>query len=161
VYDELTASENLRFSLRMAGLPADRGAIDGALERVALAGARDELVRGFSAGMRRRLGLARLMLRPPRLLLLDEPYASFDADGIATVNGFARDVVAAGGAVLMTTHDLERGAGVIDRVVRLEDGRVAGDRSLRDDDVGGAVAGASDAGAPARADDWRPQAVAG
>jgi heme exporter protein A len=124
VYDELTAAENLRFSLRMAGLPADAGAIGGALERVRLLPERNEVVRGFSAGMRRRLGLARLMLRPPRLLLLDEPYASFDADGIETVNAFSGEIIAAGGAVLMTTHDLERGAGVIDRVVRIEDGRI-------------------------------------
>jgi heme exporter protein A len=80
VYDELTAAENLRFSLRMAGLPADAARIRQVLERVRLGAEHDEVVRGFSAGMRRRLGLARLMLRPPRLLLLDEPYASFDAD---------------------------------------------------------------------------------
>jgi heme exporter protein A len=124
VYDELTAAENLRFSLRMAGLPADRARIRQVLERVRLTAEHDEVVRGFSAGMRRRLGLARLMLRPPRLLLLDEPYASFDADGIETINGFAREITTAGGAVLMTTHDLERGAGVIDRVVRIEEGRI-------------------------------------
>jgi heme exporter protein A len=125
VYDELTAAENLRFSLRMAGRPADAAAIGRALERVALHHERDELVRGFSAGMRRRLGLARLMLRPPRLLLLDEPYASFDADGIDVVNTFAREITDAGGAVLMTTHDVERGAGVIDRIVSIEAGRIA------------------------------------
>src|SRR5687767_6711565 len=90
LYDDLTAAENLRFSLSMAGLPADPTAIARALEEVELTPERNERVRGFSAGMRRRLALARLLLRPPRLLLLDEPYAAFDASGIAIVNRFAR-----------------------------------------------------------------------
>jgi heme exporter protein A len=72
LYDDLTAAENLIFSLRMAGRRADADAIAGALEQVGLTHVRRERVRGFSAGMRRRLGLARLLLRPPRLLLLDE-----------------------------------------------------------------------------------------
>ena len=78
---------------------------------------------GFSAGMRRRLALARLLLRPPRLLLLDEPYASFDTDGIARVNRFAQDVAADGGAVLIATHDVRRGIGVLTRRVHIEEGR--------------------------------------
>jgi ABC-type transport system involved in cytochrome c biogenesis ATPase subunit len=58
--------------------------------------------------MRRRLGLARLLLRPPRLLLLDEPYASFDQDGIDVVNEFDRGG-RGGGVVILTTHDMARG----------------------------------------------------
>jgi heme exporter protein A len=122
IYDELTAAENLGFALRMAGLRADRVAIEQVLAQVALDGEADELVRGFSAGMRRRLALARLLMRPPRLLLLDEPYASFDDDGIDAVNGFAVDVARTGGAVLVATHDLARGAGIFDRALRIEDG---------------------------------------
>jgi heme exporter protein A len=125
IYDELTAAENLAFSLRMAGRPADAASIGAVLERVALQREAGELVRGFSAGMRRRLALARLLLRPPRLLLLDEPYASFDDDGVAAVNAFAADVAAAGGAVLVATHDLARGHGIFDRALRIVDGRLA------------------------------------
>jgi heme exporter protein A len=128
VYDDLTAAENIVFAQRMRGAPTDSRLIDEALDRVALLRERDERVLGFSAGMRRRLALARLLLQQPRLLLLDEPFASFDADGIETVNAFARAVAGAGGAVLLATHDLERGATAIGRVVRLENGRIAGDR---------------------------------
>jgi heme exporter protein A len=138
LYDELTAAENLIFSLRMAGLRADRVAVAGVLERVALTAEAGERVRGFSAGMRRRVALARLLLRPPRLLLLDEPYASFDADGLRLVNRFAADVAARGGAALIATHDMLRVREVAGRRVHLEAGRAAG-REL-DDDAGVVVA---------------------
>ncbi|HUF50492.1 MAG TPA: heme ABC exporter ATP-binding protein CcmA [Longimicrobiales bacterium] len=124
LYDDLTAAENLQFSLRMAGRPAAGAAIDGALEHVGLAYERDERVRGFSAGMRRRLGLARLLLRPPLLLLLDEPYSNFDQDGIDIVNRFALDTAARGGVVILSTHDLARALDVLSRRVHIADGRL-------------------------------------
>lgn len=125
IYDDLTAGENLIFSLRMAGQSARRAPISETLERVGLGSFEFERVRGFSAGMRRRLGLARLLLRPPRLLLLDEPYASFDQDGIELVNEFAAQTRALGGAVLLSTHDLARLAGVADRRAHIADGLIA------------------------------------
>ena len=124
LYDDLTAAENLQFSLRMAGRPADAVAIAGALEQVGLAPVKRERVRGFSAGMRRRLGLARLLLRPPTLLLLDEPYASFDTDGIEIVNAFAVETARRGGVVLLSTHDLARAHEVLTRRAHIADGRL-------------------------------------
>lgn len=124
LYEDLTAQENLRFSLRMAGLHADRDAIRRALLAVRLGHEENERVRNFSAGMRRRLGLAKLLLRPPRLLLLDEPYAAFDSDGVDLVNDFVRQTVRAGGAALISTHDLARALPVIGRVVRIVDGLI-------------------------------------
>jgi heme exporter protein A len=123
LYPDLTAEENLQFAQRMRGGPGGVHATRDLLERVGLAEAAQARVRGFSAGMKRRLALARVMLAEPRLLLLDEPYASFDADGITVVNGFARAVAAVGGVVLIATHDLQRGAGTIERVVAIEEGR--------------------------------------
>jgi heme exporter protein A len=125
LYDDLTAAENLAFSLRMSGRTAKGAPIDEVLEQVGLAHVRHERVRGFSAGMRRRLGLARLLLRPPRLLLLDEPYASFDQDGIDVVNAFATTIAAQGGVVLLTTHDMARAMEVVTRRVHIADGRLA------------------------------------
>ncbi|HEX6307864.1 MAG TPA: heme ABC exporter ATP-binding protein CcmA [Longimicrobiales bacterium] len=124
LYDQLTAAENLVFSLRMAGRPADHVAISDVLERVGLPHAARQTVRGFSAGMRRRLGLARLLLRPPTVLLLDEPYASFDPDGIELVNGFGAQVAADGGAVLLATHDMARALDIMTRHVHVERGRL-------------------------------------
>ncbi len=125
LYEELTASENLEFAVRMWGLGVDGVAVSRALDWAGLGRNADDRVRGFSAGMRRRLALARLFLRRPRLLLLDEPYASFDAEGIDLLNGFVRELAEGGSAVLLATHDLGRAQAVIDRVVELRDGRLA------------------------------------
>ena len=129
LYDDLTAAENLAFAERMRGRRPEPAALDRVLERVSLEAERDERVHGFSAGMRRRLALARLLLDPPSLLLLDEPYASFDADGIERVNDFAAEVAAGGGAALIATHDLVRGQRVIQRTIGIEDGRTS-DRAV-------------------------------
>ena len=76
LYDDLTARENLRFAADMLGLPYTT--VEVSLERVGLTQVANDRVRGFSAGMQRRLALARLILRNPRVLLLDEPYSNLD-----------------------------------------------------------------------------------
>lgn len=123
LYPNLTARENLEFAQRMTGRRVDRKAILAALGDVGLQKEQHQRVVGFSAGMRRRLALARLLLRQPSLLLLDEPYASFDVDGIELVNAFAARVTRAGGIAMVATHDLRRAEPVLDREVRIEDGR--------------------------------------
>lgn len=132
VYGDLTARENLAFARRMWGGRSEVG-VDAALERVGLEEAADERAVGFSSGMTRRLSLARLLMRPPRLLVLDEPYASFDADGIELVNELVRDTAVRGGVALVATHDSERAAGVVDEVITLQQGRVvpSADRAPR------------------------------
>lgn len=123
VYADLTARENLEFARRMWGGGSEVG-VDAALERVGLTFAAEDLARGFSSGMTRRLSLARLVMRPCRLIVLDEPYASFDADGIDLVNEIVRETVRRGGIALIATHDPERSATVVDEVVTLQQGRV-------------------------------------
>lgn len=131
LYGDLTARENLRFALRMLGVTAPPTAIEDALEAVSLGGEADTRVRGFSAGMQRRLALARILLYRPRLILLDEPYASFDPAGIELVNAYLAEHRARGGTAVVATHDLARASGVLDRVFELRDGRellTAGER---------------------------------
>jgi heme ABC exporter ATP-binding subunit CcmA len=139
LYDDLTAFENLAFAQRMFGHSAEPKPIDEALERVGLAAFRDDRARGFSSGMRRRLSLARIMLRRPKLLLLDEPFASFDEEGIERVYEIVREVVAAGGSAFIATHDLTRAKPVIDRVVRIEDGKLVQVPNDRQDDYAAAL----------------------
>lgn len=122
LYDDLTAWENLRFAVRMLG--GAESAIDPALERVGLARERNERVRGFSAGMQRRLALARLWLAHPRVLLLDEPYNNFDTAGIALVNDVIHEVRRRAGVALVVLHDRRQGEGILDRTIELVRGAV-------------------------------------
>ncbi|MGY6517499.1 MAG: heme ABC exporter ATP-binding protein CcmA [Lysobacteraceae bacterium] len=100
---DLTALENLDFATGIGGCRAGIDA-EAALVRVGLAGHEDSLAGKLSAGQRKRLGLARLLLVPADLWLLDEPYANLDLGGIELVNRLIGDHVAAGGAALVTTH---------------------------------------------------------
>lgn len=122
LYDDLTARENLRFAADMLGMPLT--AVEESLERVDLAHAANDRVRGFSAGMQRRLALARLIMRAPRILLLDEPYANLDAAGIDLMNTILGDVIRSGGAALLALHELAPARTVLNRTMMLVDGRI-------------------------------------
>lgn len=100
---ELSPRENLRAS---AGLCGRRSGTDEmlVLRQVGLHGYEDEPVRRLSAGQKKRAALARLMLLPATLWLLDEPYANLDRHGIALVNQLLDQHVAAGGAALVSSH---------------------------------------------------------
>src|SRR5437879_11974246 len=78
VYDDLTARENLRFWATLGGLEAGADELSAALAGVGLERAAEARVRTFSAGMKRRLSLARVMLAPPRVPPLDEPFPGLD-----------------------------------------------------------------------------------
>ena len=124
-YDELSVRENLTFAARALGRPL--AAIDPALERVGLATRHETAARRLSAGQRRRLGLAWLLVRRAELWLLDEPYASLDDEGRDFLDALLADVVAAGATVLLSAHDPLRSATLAPRTLRLAGGRVVGD----------------------------------
>lgn len=122
LYDDLSARENLLFASRMLDLQAPN--LDAILERVGLLREADERVRTFSSGMQRRLSLGRLLLQSPRVLLLDEPYNSFDRQGIQLVNEVVLQVRDAGGCALIVLHDRHIAEAILDRVVRLRQGLI-------------------------------------
>ncbi len=124
-YEELTGVENLRFAARMSGTEAAADDLRGALAAVNLAGAADVPVRAWSTGMRKRLELARLGLRPLELVLLDEPFASLDEDGVRLVHEAVRRWRAAGTAVVIASHRVEDATRHADEIVRLVGGRAA------------------------------------
>jgi heme exporter protein A len=122
LYEDLTARENLRFAADMLGAPHSH--IEAVLDQVGLTPAADDRVRGFSAGMQRRLALARLILRRPRVLLLDEPYSNLDRDGIALMNEVIAGAVGHGGAALIALHELAPAESLLTRTLSLVDGRI-------------------------------------
>jgi heme ABC exporter ATP-binding subunit CcmA len=125
LYEDLTARENLKFWVTLAGGDARRARLEAALATVELDGVSEERVRTFSVGMKRRLTLARVALVPPRVLLLDEPSAGLDQRGKKWLEATLQGFKASGGAVVMATHSLGRELGVADRIAILADGRIA------------------------------------
>ncbi len=123
LYDELTGAENLRFASLMTGVRSDAGAVRDTLARVGLGEAGDLRVRAYSTGMRKRLDVARVLLRPVELFLLDEPYAGLDEEGIALVDRHLERFRTAGGTVILASHQPGESVRRADRVLRLRDGR--------------------------------------
>lgn len=100
---DMSPRENLRIAAGLHGRREGRSETS-VLADVGLAGYEDEPVRRLSAGQKKRAALARLLLLPATLWLLDEPYANLDRAGIALVNRLLETHVGAGGAALVTSH---------------------------------------------------------
>ncbi|TRW94846.1 heme ABC exporter ATP-binding protein CcmA [Paracoccus sp. M683] len=95
----LTVAENLRFWARVFG-----GQVGAAVQAMNLGGLADRPAASLSAGQKRRLGLARLMVTGRPIWVLDEPTVSLDADSVALFAAAIRAHLAGGGAALMATH---------------------------------------------------------
>jgi heme exporter protein A len=109
LYPNLTARENLEFYAKIYGLGdshiGSRGDITRWFERVGLAAAANERVRTFSRGMEQRLALARAMLHAPDVLLMDEPFAALDTDGVVLAATLIREALERGCAIALTAHE--------------------------------------------------------
>jgi ABC-2 type transport system ATP-binding protein len=125
-YDQLTARANLRFTGRLAGLPADGldARIDAALARVGIADSADRPVAAFSRGMRQRLGLADVLLKQPRIAILDEPTNGLDPQATHEFLDLIRALKREGMTILLSSHLLDRVQAVCDRVGLFRHGRM-------------------------------------
>lgn len=123
-YLDLSPREHLRFDAHALGRPFDRDAADALLGRFGLAG-RHGPVGDFSAGMKKRLSLARLLHQDPAVVLLDEPYGELDRDGSALVDALVRDLLARGRSIVMSTHLFDRAASLLHHGLVLDRGRMA------------------------------------
>jgi heme exporter protein A len=124
LYDDLTARENLRFAATMLRTPDAPARVERALADVGLAARADDRVGAYSAGMRKRLALGRILLGQPSLVLLDEPYASLDGDGMGLVDQLLTAWREAGVSVVIASHTTDRLAPFLDGRVVLERGLV-------------------------------------
>jgi len=121
VYDDLSATENLEVWSRLGDYQPD---IPALLTKVGLDPDRPDPVRTFSAGMRRRIALARMLLKTPRLVLLDEPFTALDPPGRELMLQVVRELKAAGAVVVMATHLPAVAATVCEQALALEGGKV-------------------------------------
>jgi heme ABC exporter ATP-binding subunit CcmA len=124
LYDELTAEENLLFFGKMYAVKDARERVVQLLQRVGLEKRARERVGVLSRGQVQRLSLARALLHAPRVLLLDEPDTGLDEEGHELVEAVLAEHSAGGGAVLFTTHQLERALKLADSLVMLGKGRI-------------------------------------
>lgn len=129
-HPSFTGRETLGFYARLKGLPA-RGH-DALFARVGLADAADRAVRGYSKGMRQRLGLAQAILGQPSLLLLDEPTSGLDPALRRELYGIVADLAAEGATVMLSSHALTELEGQAGRVIVMNRGRLIADGTMAD-----------------------------
>jgi ABC-2 type transport system ATP-binding protein len=124
LYPSLTARQNLAALVALRGTAQTAG-IEEVLDQVGLIDLADDRVRGFSLGMRQRLGLAAALLTKPRLLVLDEPSNGLDPSGKKHVYGVLTRLAAEGTAVVLSSHRMDDVEALCSEVTILSTGRVA------------------------------------
>ncbi len=118
LYDDLSGVENLQVLARLLGKPLD---VVPWLDKVGL-DARPEPVRSYSAGMRKRLSFARLLIQEPELVLVDEPYGQLDPEGFSLVDRMVDELTERGATVILASHLVERAAKLCDHGLLLHQG---------------------------------------
>jgi ABC-2 type transport system ATP-binding protein len=129
---------HLRTLSAAAGIPDSR--VDEVLRTVELDGAANRRVKGYSLGMRQRLGLAAALLGDPELLVLDEPANGLDPEGVRWLRDFLRAFAASGQTVLVSSHVLAEVAQTVDHVLIISRGKLV--RESRLDELTAGIGGA-------------------
>ena len=135
LYRDLNPVENLRFFARLYGVQKADERIEALLDRVGLRRRASDPVRSFSRGLHQRLGIARVMLHDPSLILLDEPYTGLDANAVDILNQLLDEARAGGKTIILTTHDLEQGLRGATRAAIIDRGKVVFAGGARDGGV--------------------------
>ncbi len=125
LYGHLTVRENLLFHARMFRVPRRDERIAEVAEIMQIQDRLDDLARELSNGLQRRVSLARALLHRPRLLLLDEPETGLDDTAIQLLDNVIGEYRQDRRAVIMTTHSLQRGLELGNRVGIISSGRIA------------------------------------
>jgi len=126
-YDDMTGRENLRFMAQLNRIPEEkaRAKIEEALSIVGLNGEGDRLVGAYSRGMRQRLGIAELLIKDPKLLILDEPTLGLDPDGVNKMLDLISSLNRERGiTVMLSSHQLEQVQRICHRVGIMIKGRL-------------------------------------
>lgn len=123
LYEDLSAEQNLMVAARLLGVTDARTAVRELIDRVGLAGRAGDSVRQFSAGMKKRLSIARILLKRPPLALFDEPFGELDPAGISQMEGLIRSLQQEGTAIVLATHLVEQGLALCHDRLHLSSGR--------------------------------------
>ncbi|PTL77276.1 heme ABC exporter ATP-binding protein CcmA [Vitiosangium sp. GDMCC 1.1324] len=123
LYEDLTAHQNLVVLARLLGMDAPSDVAGELLTKVGLTKRSDSPVRQFSAGMRKRLAIARLLMKAPALALLDEPFGELDPAGIQAMEKIIRELKDAGVTVVLATHLIDQGLSLCEERLHLQEGR--------------------------------------
>ncbi len=123
LYAHLTGRENLSVAQRMRGFRPEAARLQALLDRVGLGDRGDDTVATYSAGMKKRLAFARVLLQDPRVVLLDEPYGQLDPSGFALVDGLLTEMAKEGRTLVVATHLVDRLAPALQSGLILAGGR--------------------------------------
>ena len=132
LYRDLSPVENLRFFSRLYGMPDSEERIMALLDRVGLRRRAADPVRAFSRGLHQRLGIARVMLHDPSVIMLDEPYTGLDANAVEILNHILDQAAASGKTIILTSHDLEQGLRAATRAAIIDRGKIVFEGSPKD-----------------------------
>ena len=132
LYEKLTAREYLGFVAALYGMDGQQGGTraEELLELFELKEWADELIEGFSHGMRQRLVTAGALIHRPRILIVDEPMVGLDPKGVRLVKGIFRELAGQGVSLFMCTHSLEIAEEMCHRIAILQEGRVLAQGSM-------------------------------
>ena len=137
VHPGRSGRDHLRVAARTHGIPQRR--VDEVVDQVGLGPAARRRVRGYSLGMRQRLGIATALLGDPGVLLFDEPMNGLDLDGVRWIRGLVRRLADEGRTVLLSSHLMSEMEQTADHLVIIGRGRLIADASLADVVRGGAA----------------------
>ncbi len=132
LYDNLSAFENIKFFGTLYGLDDVDNRARSVIKQVGLERRMNDLVRTFSRGMKQRLTVARAIVHEPKILLLDEPYTGLDQHGAQIFGEMLSDLKSQRRTILMTTHNIDEGLDLSDRIGILAKGKIVLDCSKTD-----------------------------
>jgi ABC-2 type transport system ATP-binding protein len=125
-----TGRDHLRIAAKTNGLPPRR--VQEVIEQAGLAGAARRTIKGYSLGMRQRLGIAAALLGEPKVLLFDEPINGLDLDGVRWIRELLRQLADEGRTVLVSSHLMSEMQQTADRLVVIGRGRLIANASTQD-----------------------------
>ena len=130
VHPGRTGRAHLRVAASTNGIPRRR--VEEVIDQVGLGGAARRRIKGYSLGMRQRLGIATALLGDPRVLLFDEPINGLDLDGVLWIRTLLRELADDGRTVLVSSHLMSEMQQTADRLVVIGRGRLISDTTTQE-----------------------------